>query len=160
MHVVLVHPEIAGNTGNIIRLCANSGALLHLVEPLGYHFEDKALQRAGLDYHDIAKIRIHSNWDACVATLPAADRWALTGRATRSYADAPIGQDDVLVYGCESVGLPDEILETFAPDHHVRIPMQPNNRSLNLSNAVALVVYDVWRRHGFPGSVDTVPITP
>ena len=154
MHVVLVGPEIAGNTGNIIRLCANTGTTLHLVEPLGFSLEDKLLQRAGLDYHDLANVCRHTNWSACKDALPETNRWALTSRANRSYAAAPLALDDVLFYGCESVGLPDEILAEFDGDHQIRIPMQPNNRSLNLANSVALVVYDVWRRNDFVGSSD------
>lgn len=152
MHVVVIHPEIAGNTGNIIRLCANTGTTLHLVEPLGFSLEDKLLQRAGLDYHDLADVCVHRTWAACQEALPPAERWALTSRATTSYSDAPIGHNDVLVYGCESAGLSSTILEEFAADHRVRIPMRPNNRSLNLANSVALVVYDVWRRHDFIGA--------
>jgi tRNA (cytidine/uridine-2'-O-)-methyltransferase len=152
MHVVLVHPEIAGNTGNIIRLCANAGAVLHLVEPLGFVINDRDLRRAGLDYHDLAPVTIHSTWDACIAALPSTPRWALTARATATYADADITTDDVLVYGQESTGLPDTVLDTFDDDRRLRIPMRAGNRSLNLANSVALVVYDVWRRNGFDGS--------
>ncbi len=151
MHVVLVNPEIAGNTGNIIRLCANTGTSLHLVEPIGFSLKDKLLQRAGLDYHDLAEVQRHETWAKCRAALAGRAWWALTSRASRSYAQAPIGPDDVLVYGCESTGLPDDILREFAQDRLVRIPMRPNNRSLNLANSVALVVYDVWRRADFDG---------
>ncbi len=153
MHVVLVTPEIAGNTGNIIRLCANTGATLHLVEPLGFSLEDKLLVRAGLDYHDLANVHRHESWTACRAALPNRTWWALTSRASKNYAHVPMGLDDVLVYGCESVGLPQEILDELASDHLVRIPMRPNNRSLNLANSVALVVYDVWRRNDFGGAI-------
>lgn len=154
MHVVLVGPEIAGNTGNIIRLCANTGSTLHLVEPLGFSLEDKLLQRAGLDYHDLANVRSHPDWQACKAELPMTDRWALSSRATRSYAAAPMTLDDVLIYGCESVGLPNDVLNEFDDQHRLRIPMRPNNRSLNLANSVALVVYDVWRRNDFFGATN------
>ena len=153
MHVVLIAPEIAGNTGNIIRLCANTGTTLHLVEPLGFSLEDKLLQRAGLDYHDLANVRRHVDWAACKMALPTTQPWALTSRATVTYSDAPMSIEDVLIYGCESVGLPNSVLDEFEADHQVRIPMQPNNRSLNLANSVALVVYDVWRRSGFRGAV-------
>lgn len=155
MHVVLVGPEIAGNTGNIIRLCANTGTTLHLVEPLGFSLEDKLLQRAGLDYHDLANVSRHTDWQSCIAALPPTGRWALTSRAIRSYADAPIAFDDVLIYGCESTGLPSDVLDEFDQVHQLRIPMRPNNRSLNLANSVALVVYDVWRRNDFLGA--TIP---
>lgn len=153
MHVVLVNPEIAGNTGNIIRLCANTGTLLHLVEPLGFSLEDKLLVRAGLDYHDLANVQRHADWQACRAALVGRAWWALTSRATNDYAHTPIAMADVLVYGCESTGLPESVLGEFAADHRVAIPMRPNNRSLNLANSVALVVYDVWRRADFNGAV-------
>lgn len=155
MHVVLLNPEIAGNTGNIIRLCANTGTTLHLVEPLGFSLEDKLLVRAGLDYHDLANVHRHQDWAACRAHEEFTGRtwWALTSRATNNYAHVPIGPDDVLVYGRESTGLPDAILGEFLADRLVRIPMRPNNRSLNLANSVALVVYDVWRRAGFDGAI-------
>ena len=152
MHVVLVNPEIAGNTGNIIRLCANTGTSLHLVEPIGFSLEDRLLQRAGLDYHDLAEVRRHETWSACRSALSGRSWWALTSRASQSYAHVPIDPDDVLVFGCESTGLSDAVLSEFTPEHLVRIPMRPNNRSLNLANSVALVVYDVWRRADFDGS--------
>ncbi len=153
MHVVLVNPEIAGNTGNIIRLCANTGTSLHLVEPIGFSLEDKLLQRAGLDYHDLAEVQRHETWTACRSALSGRTWWALTSRASQSYAHVPMGLHDVLVYGCESTGLPNDVLREFPPEHRVRIPMRPNNRSLNLANSVALVVYDVWRRADFDGAV-------
>jgi tRNA (cytidine/uridine-2'-O-)-methyltransferase len=153
VHIVLVAPEIAGNTGNIIRLCANVGATLHLVDPIGFSLEDKLLQRAGLDYHDLATMVRHFDWTSCREALPPTTRWALSSRGTTTYTDAEINTDDVLVYGCESVGLPDEILDEFDRDHQLRIPMRPNNRSLNLANSVALVAYDVWRRADFDGAV-------
>ncbi len=153
MHIVLVHPEIAGNTGNIIRLCANVGARLHLVDPIGFSLEDRLLHRAGLDYHDLTNMVRHPDWVSCCRALPPVDKWALSGRAVRNYADAPVTIDDVLVFGCESVGLSDETLSEFDSDHRLRIPMQPNNRSLNLANSVALVAYDVWRRAEFRGAV-------
>ena len=153
MHVVLVNPEIAGNTGNIIRLCANTGTSLHLVEPIGFSLEDRLLQRAGLDYHDLAEVQRHDTWAACRTALTGRTWWALTSRASQSYAHVPIGCDDVLVYGCESTGLPDAVLGDFDPQRLVRIPMRPNNRSLNLANSVAIVVYDVWRRAHFDGAV-------
>ncbi len=153
MHVVLVNPEIAGNTGNIIRLCANTGTSLHLVEPIGFSLEDRLLQRAGLDYHDLAEVQRHETWSACRSALAGRRWWAMTSRAVDNYAHVPMGPDDVLVYGCESTGLPDDILAQFTPEQLVRIPMRPNNRSLNLANSVAIVVYDVWRRADFNGAV-------
>jgi tRNA (cytidine/uridine-2'-O-)-methyltransferase len=154
VHIVLVHPEIAGNTGNIIRLCANVGATLHLVDPIGFSLEDRLLQRAGLDYHDLTNMVRHPDWTSCRDALPAVPRWALTSRASTTYTDADITVDDVIVYGCESVGLPDDVLADFDQDRQLRIPMRPNNRSLNLANSVALVAYDVWRRAKFDGAVD------
>ncbi len=154
MHIVLVHPEIAGNTGNIIRLCANVGASLHLVDPIGFSLADRLLQRAGLDYHDLTDVHRHPDWATCRDALPPVSRWALTSRGTRTYAEAPIGPTDVLVYGCESVGLPDAVLAEFSAAHRLAIPMRPNNRSLNLANSVALVAYDVWRRHDYDGAVN------
>lgn len=153
MHIVLHNPEIAGNTGNIIRLCANTGSSLHLIEPLGFSLEDKLLQRAGLDYHDLTDVHRHESWVACREALTDRAWWALTSRATNNYAYVPMTVDDVVVYGCESTGLPDDVLDQFDPEHRVRIPMRPNNRSLNLANSVALVVYDVWRRANFDGAV-------
>ena len=149
MHIILVNPEIAGNTGNIIRLCANVGATLHLVDPIGFSLEDRLLQRAGLDYHDLTLVHRHADWATCCEALPAVARWALTSRATRTYSDAPIGLTDVLVYGCESVGLPEAVLAEFPATQRLTIPMRPNNRSLNLANSVAIVAYDVWRRHDY-----------
>jgi tRNA (cytidine/uridine-2'-O-)-methyltransferase len=153
LNVVLVAPEIAPNTGNIIRLCANVGARLHLVEPLGFSLEDKLLRRAGLDYHDLTDVTIHPDWAACAASLGDRRMFALS-----SHADGPrydgvrYEADDALVFGCESVGLSADVLEAFPASNRVRIPMQPNNRSLNLSNACAVVVFEAWRQHGFAGA--------
>ena len=153
--IVLVHPEIPPNTGNVIRLAANSGAELHLVEPLGFRLEDKELKRAGLDYHEYARVVTHRDWAACRAALDprTARRWfALTTSAERSLYDCSFGRDDVFVFGCETSGLPHEILAGFAPDARLRIPMRPGVRSINLSNAVAIAVYEAWRQLGFPDS--------
>jgi tRNA (cytidine/uridine-2'-O-)-methyltransferase len=153
--IVLVHPEIPPNTGNVIRLAANSGAELHLVEPLGFRLEDKELKRAGLDYHEYARVVTHRAWAACRAALDPrnARRWfALTTSAERSLYDCAFGSDDVLVFGCETSGLPREILAEFAPDARLRIPMRPGVRSINLSNAVAIAVFEAWRQLGFPDS--------
>ncbi|MCU0635614.1 MAG: tRNA (cytidine(34)-2'-O)-methyltransferase [Gemmatimonadaceae bacterium] len=150
--VVLYTPEIPPNTGNSIRLCANTGARLHLVEPLGFHFADKQLTRAGLDYHDLADVRIHRSWDACRAHLGDAVRWfAFTTRGTTRFTDVTYVAGDVLVFGPESVGLPDHIEEQFAPAHRLRVPMLPARRSINLSNTVAIAVYEAWRQQGFTG---------
>ncbi|HEY3461227.1 MAG TPA: tRNA (cytidine(34)-2'-O)-methyltransferase [Casimicrobiaceae bacterium] len=153
--VVLVHPEIPPNTGNVIRLTANTGTALHLVAPLGFRMDDRELRRAGLDYHEYARVRVHADFATCRRAIdgpPAARRWfAFTTQATRSSYDVTYAPGDVLVFGCESTGLPDDIVAQFASNARVRIPMQPHVRSLNLSNAVAVVVYEAWRQLGFPG---------
>ena len=154
--VVLVHPEIPPNTGNVIRLCANAGVALHLVEPLGFPLDDAKMRRAGLDYHEFATISVHRDWGACRAALAATDatRWfAATTRGTRFVASADYRAGDVFVFGRETAGLPEDVLKEFPPERRIRVPMQPNSRSLNLSNAVAVVVYEAWRQHGFPGAV-------
>ena len=153
--IVLVQPEIPPNTGNVIRLAANSGAELHLVEPLGFRLDDKELKRAGLDYHEYARVIAHRDWAACRAALDprSARRWfALTTSSRRSLYDCKFVDDDVLVFGCETSGLPAPILGEFGPDSRLRIPMRPDVRSINLSNAVAIAVYEAWRQLGFPGS--------
>jgi tRNA (cytidine/uridine-2'-O-)-methyltransferase len=151
--VVLVHPEIPPNTGNVIRLTANTATELHLVEPLGFRMDDRELKRAGLDYHEYARVAVHRDFAACRAALDAAvpDRrwWAFTTQAARSPYDTRFGRDDVLVFGCESSGLPEEIVAMFPEDRRLRIPMVPQVRSLNLSNAVAVAVYEAWRQLGF-----------
>jgi tRNA (cytidine/uridine-2'-O-)-methyltransferase len=152
--IVLVTPEIPPNTGNVIRLCANTGARLHLVEPLGFNFEDKQLERAGLDYRDMAEVSIHRDWDACCAALGADRRmFAFSARGATSLAAATFAPRDVFVFGPESTGLTDAMLETFASDRRLRLPMVPARRSLNLSNTVAVVVYEAWRQQGFAGGV-------
>ncbi len=150
--VVLVHPEIPPNTGNVIRLCANAGARLHLVEPMGFALEDARLRRAGLDYHEFASLTVHRDWPAFVAATRPARMFAFTTRATRRHVDVAYERDDVLVFGCETAGLPAAILEEFAPHNRVRLPMRPDNRSLNLSNAVAVAVFEAWRQFGFEGA--------
>ena len=153
--VVLVHPEIPPNTGNVIRLTANTATELHLVEPLGFRMEDRELKRAGLDYHEYARVRVHRDFAACRAALdvPDARRWfAFTTSGTGSLYDARFAEGDVLVFGCETAGLPDDVLARFAPDARLKIPMRPGVRSLNLSNAVAVAVYEAWRQTGFGGA--------
>jgi tRNA (cytidine/uridine-2'-O-)-methyltransferase len=150
--IVLVHPEIPPNTGNVIRLAANTGTELHLVEPLGFSMADRELKRAGLDYHEYARVHVHRDLAACRAALdaPAPRRWfAFTTKATRTLHENAFDPGDVLVFGCETAGLPDAIVASFAPDHRLRIPMRPGVRSLNLSNAVAVAVYEAWRQCGF-----------
>jgi tRNA (cytidine/uridine-2'-O-)-methyltransferase len=149
--VVLYAPEIPPNAGNVIRLAANAGARLHLVEPLGFSIDDRQLKRAGLDYHELASVRVHADWHACRAALGAARLFALTTRATRSYATVRFAAGDAFVFGPETRGLPQDLLREFDPQQLLRIPMRPGNRSLNLSNAVAIVVFEAWRQLGFSG---------
>jgi tRNA (cytidine/uridine-2'-O-)-methyltransferase len=154
--IVLVHPEIPPNTGNVIRLAANTGAELHLVEPLGFRLDDRELKRAGLDYHEYTRLVVHRDWSACRAALdaPRARRWhALTTQGTRSLYDCTLQPDDVLVFGRETAGLPAPVLAEFAPEARLRIPMLATMRSINLSNAVAIAVYEAWRQAGFAGGV-------
>ena len=143
--IVLFEPEIPPNTGNIIRLCANTGANLHLVKPLGFTLEDKQLKRAGLDYHEYASLQVHENWAACKAALAGRRMFALT---TKGIA---FEKGDVFVFGPETRGLPEEIRAEFSPEHRVRLPMLPNSRSLNLSNSAAVLLYEAWRQIGFEG---------
>jgi len=153
--VVLVHPEIPPNTGNVIRLTANTATELHLVEPLGFRMDDRELKRAGLDYHEYARVAVHRDWAACRAVLDPERRrrfFALTTAGTRSLYDAHFLPGDVLVFGCETAGLPDAIVAEFAADARLRIPMRPGVRSINLSNAVAVSVYEAWRQQGCAGS--------
>ncbi|MEA3192585.1 MAG: tRNA (cytidine/uridine-2-O-)-methyltransferase [Betaproteobacteria bacterium] len=147
--IVLVHPEIPPNTGNVIRLAANTGARLHLVEPLGFTLEDKQLKRAGLDYHDLASMQVHRNWDTCRSALAGRRMFALTTKATTSYAEMRYRDEDVFVFGREADGLPEAILGEFSPATRLMLPMRPGNRSLNLSNSVAVVIYEAWRQGGF-----------
>ena len=153
MDVVLVYPEIANNTGAIIRLSANTGARLHLVEPLGFSLDDALLRRAGLDYHEHADVVVHESLDAAAAALPA-PWWGFSSRATTRYTEASIANDHVLVFGAERAGLDSEAIDRIGADRMLTIPMQAESRSLNLANAVSVVVYDAWRRQGFPGASD------
>ena len=150
--VVLVNPEIPPNTGNVIRLCANTGARLHLVEPLGFSLSDRQLKRAGLDYHDLAEVRVHRDWKACAAHFEARRLFALSRRGTIAYDTIAFQADDVFVFGPETAGLSDDALASFASHHRLVLPMRPGNRSLNLSNAVAVVVFEAWRQLRFPGA--------
>jgi len=150
-HVVLVAPEIPPNTGNIIRLCANTGARLHLVEPLGFSVSEAAVRRAGMDYAELASVTVHPDWAACRAALGEARLFALTTRGTRRPASADFRPGDAFVFGAESKGLAPELLEQIPPEHRLRLPMVPGNRSLNLSNAVAVLVFEAWRQNGYAG---------
>jgi len=151
LDIVLVEPEIPPNAGNVIRLAANAGARLHLVGPLGFSLDDRQLRRAGLDYHDLAEVTLHRGWNECREALDGRRIFALTTRGVRSYAEVEYRGDDVFVFGSETKGLPDAILEAFPPQMRLRLPMRPGNRSLNLSNAVAVVVFEAWRQLGFRG---------
>ncbi|HLT25763.1 MAG TPA: tRNA (cytidine(34)-2'-O)-methyltransferase [Zeimonas sp.] len=153
IHVVLVQPEIAPNTGNVIRLCANTGACLHLIEPLGFRLDSAKLRRAGLDYREYASMRVHRCWDDFVAQAGNARRFALTTAGTRFVHDVAFERGDHLVFGSESSGLPAPILDAFPSHRRLRLPMRPHNRSLNLSNAVAVAVFEAWRQLGFDGAV-------
>jgi tRNA (cytidine/uridine-2'-O-)-methyltransferase len=152
-HVVLVEPEIPPNTGNIIRLCANTGAQLHLIEPLGFPLDDAKMRRAGLDYHDYATMKVHRDWAAFVATEAPdpARMFALTTHGSMPFAAGTFHPGDVFVFGSETKGLDPTLRDSFAPSQRIRLPMRPDNRSLNLSNAVAVVVYEAWRQNGFAG---------
>jgi tRNA (cytidine/uridine-2'-O-)-methyltransferase len=149
--VVLVQPEIPPNTGNVIRLAANTGARLHLVRPLGFSLDDKQLKRAGLDYHEYAAVRVHASWAALAQAMKGRRMFAFATRGERRFTDVRYAVDDVLVFGREADGLPPDILAQFAPEARLRLPMRPGNRSLNLSNAVAVAVFEVWRQLGFAG---------
>jgi tRNA (cytidine/uridine-2'-O-)-methyltransferase len=150
--ILFYHPEIPPNTGNAIRLAANTGSELHLVEPLGFNFENKQLKRAGLDYHDLARVKVHADLDAAWRELLPAKVYAFTAAATRRYTDVAYEPGDVLMFGPESVGLPLEILQAPEVTDRLRLPMMPTNRSLNLANTVAISVYEAWRQHDFKGS--------
>lgn len=153
IHVVLVEPEIPPNTGNIIRLCANTGMQLHLVEPLGFPLEDARMRRAGLDYHEYANMRVHASWQAFLdACQPEPARcFAMTTKGTKSPFDVQFKAGDYLMFGSETRGLSEEIRHWFARENWLRLPMRPESRSLNLSNSVAVTVYEAWRQLGFEG---------
>ncbi len=153
-HIVLVEPEIPPNTGNVIRLAANTGCTLHLIEPLGFSMDDRQLRRAGLDYHEYAPVRRHAGWEAFVASeRPAAERlFALTTRGTRGVHEVSFAAGDWLVFGAETRGLPAALRERMPAAQQLRLPMRPGQRSLNLSNAVAVTVFEAWRQNGFGGA--------
>jgi tRNA (cytidine/uridine-2'-O-)-methyltransferase len=147
--IVLYEPEIPPNTGNIIRLCANTGAQLHLVKPLGFSLEDKQLKRAGLDYHEYATLKVHENWEACKQTLAGKRMFALTTKGSTRHTDLQFMAGDVFVFGPETRGLPQTIRDEFLPEHRVRLPMLADSRSLNLSNSAAILLYEAWRQIDF-----------
>lgn len=151
LNVVLYQPEIPPNTGNVIRLCANTGARLHLVGPLGFTLDDARLKRAGLDYHELAVVRHYPDWKSWLELNPGPRLWAFSTRGTRRHCDASYGADDTLLFGPETRGLPGDLLDQAGPDRILRLPMVAGSRSLNLSNAVAVVVYEALRQSGFSG---------
>ena len=151
-HVIMYQPEIPPNTGNVIRLCANVGASLHLVHPLGFSMDAARLRRAGLDYHEMATVTEHDELTTCLAEFPRQRLFALTTKARRPFQEVSFQADDVFLFGPETRGLPDDVLALFPADRQLRIPMRPGNRSLNLSNTVAIVLYEAWRQLAFVGA--------
>jgi tRNA (cytidine/uridine-2'-O-)-methyltransferase len=151
-HIVLFRPEIPPNTGNLIRLAANSGAALHLVKPLGFELTRKAVRRAGLDYEELACVHLHASLAACLAALGGARLFSIETGGVRPYSEARFEKGDALLFGSETRGLPEEVLGQVPRERQLTIPMRPGNRCLNLSNAVTLVVYEAWRQNGFSGS--------
>lgn len=150
-HIVLFQPEIPGNTGNVIRLTANTGTKLHLVKPLGYTLDDRNLARAGLDYHDLARISVHEKWEACLAALEGCRLFFVSTRGAVRYDTPEYKAGDAFVFGPETRGLPPDMLESAPPEQRIRLPMASGNRSLNLSNTVAVLVFEAWRQNGFTG---------
>jgi tRNA (cytidine/uridine-2'-O-)-methyltransferase len=153
LDVVLFQPQIPPNTGNIIRLCANSGFRLHLIEPLGFDFDDKKLRRAGLDYHEFAAVIRHKNYDAFIANEQPKRILAITTKTNNYYGDVSFTTGDYLLFGSETQGLPEEVRQQIPDQDKIRIPMLEGSRSMNLSNAAAVIVYDAWRQLGFPNAV-------
>ncbi|KPN70742.1 tRNA (uridine(34)/cytosine(34)/5-carboxymethylaminomethyluridine(34)-2'-O)-methyltransferase TrmL [Neisseria sp. 83E34] len=151
--VVLYQPEIPPNTGNIIRLCANTGMDLHLVKPLGFPLDSAKMKRAGLDYHEFASLTVHEDFDACLKALAGRRIFALTTKGSSRYDQAAFAPGDVFLFGPETRGLPAEILDALPAEQKLRLPMQPQSRSMNLSNTVAVMVYEAWRQNGFGGQV-------
>jgi tRNA (cytidine/uridine-2'-O-)-methyltransferase len=150
-HIVLFEPEIPPNTGNVMRLAANTGATLHLVEPLGFELDDARMRRAGLDYREFAEVRLHPDLDACLAETGRGRVFALSTRGQRLYTDVEFQAGDVLLFGPETRGLPQTLLDELGPERVLRLPMQPVSRSLNMANSVAVVLYEAWRQTGFDG---------
>ncbi|MDH5361432.1 MAG: tRNA (uridine(34)/cytosine(34)/5-carboxymethylaminomethyluridine(34)-2'-O)-methyltransferase TrmL [Gammaproteobacteria bacterium] len=148
-NIVLYQPEIPPNTGNIIRLCANTGMNLHLIEPLGFEMDDKRMRRAGLDYHEYARVQIHTNLQAFIDEVQPENIYACSTRGQRNYAEAAFQPNDALLFGPETRGLPQSVLDELGPEHVLRLPMKEQSRSLNLSNAVAIFAYEAWRQNNF-----------
>ncbi len=151
--IVLFQPEIPPNTGNVIRLAANAGCRLHLVEPLGFDIDARSLRRAGLDYHEFVEMKVHPDWSACIAALGETRLFAFTTKGTVRFDAVAYQPGDTFVFGQETAGLPADMLAAFPPERRLRLPMMPGNRSLNLSNTVAVAVFEAWRQQGFTGSV-------
>jgi tRNA (cytidine/uridine-2'-O-)-methyltransferase len=151
LNIALHTPQIPPNTGNIIRLMANTGFKLHLIEPLGFDFEEKQLRRAGLDYHDLSSVVRHVNFAAFIQTLQPKRLFAITTKGTTKYTDINYQEGDTLLFGSETSGLPTDVMEKISLANRIRIPMQPNNRSLNLSNSVSILAYEAWRQMDFIG---------
>ncbi len=152
IHVVLHNPKIPPNTGNVIRLAANVGFKLHLIEPLGFDFEEKQLRRAGLDYHDLSNVSRHADYWSFLEAVKPKRVFAITTKGTRFYSDVCFEAGDVLLFGSETEGLPPQVMNSVDANDRLLIPMQPNNRSLNLSNSVSILVYEAWRQFGFNGA--------
>lgn len=152
LHVILFRPEIPPNTGNVIRLCANTGASLHLIRPLGFALDDARLRRAGLDYHEYARVAVHDDLPGCLEALDQPRVFAFSTRGRLAHVEAHFADGDALLFGCETAGLPAEILDAIPPGQQLRLPMRPDSRSLNLSNAVAIAVFEAWRQLDFAGA--------
>ena len=153
INIVLVNPEIPPNTGNIIRLCSNTGYSLHLIKPIGFDLNDKQLKRAGLDYHDTAKVKIYDNLAQFIKIVNPKRILATTSKVNKSYTEIKFEKNDAILFGSESTGLKQDIINKIQKENIFKIPMKPNNRSLNLSNAVSIIVYESWKQHNFEGSV-------
>lgn len=153
LHLVLYQPEIPPNTGNIIRLAANTGVQLHLIRPLAFELDDKRLRRAGLDYGEWQDMQVHDDWDSFLARCQPRNLYAISTKGQRFHTDAPFTHGDYVVFGPETRGLPAAILQQQPAENILRIPMQPHSRSMNLSNAVSVIVYEAWRQMGFPGAI-------
>jgi tRNA (cytidine/uridine-2'-O-)-methyltransferase len=151
-HIVLFEPEIPPNTGNVIRLCANTGATLHLIKPLGFRLDEKSLQRSGLDYHDLAAVHVHTNLEECVSRLDGSRLFPVETGGRSRYSDSAFRDGDAFVFGPETRGLPDAAMERLGRENSLCIPMRANSRSINLSNSVALVLFEAWRQVGFAGA--------
>ena len=152
LHVILFNPEIPPNTGNAIRLCANTGAALHLIRPLGFALDDARLRRAGLDYHEYARVQVHDDLAACLAAIGQPRVFAFSTRSRVGYSEVRYADGDALLFGCETAGLPAAVFDAIPEAQRLRLPMRPDSRSLNLSNSVAVAVYEAWRQLGFAGA--------